>query len=191
MSLHEIQSKVHVGKSKVNTFGGYNYRTAEGILAAIKAALPDGATIVVSDTMQEVAGQIFVTAKATITFSDGVSHEATGHAMHPLTKKGMDPSQITGSASSYARKYALGGLIAIDDGSADPDAAKKPYESDDKPNSNSDTRVADSMISAIREFGVANVTGDQKFKKDFAALQVSNAEQAARVQAEIKTKEST
>lgn len=130
MSLHALQTKVHVGKDKRNDFGGYNYRTAEGILAAIKAALPDGAHIVVTDTMQEVAGQIFVTATAVVTFEDGSRHEAQGHAMHPLTKKGMDPSQITGAASSYARKYALAGLMALDDGSADPDGATRAYEED-------------------------------------------------------------
>lgn len=130
MSLHQLQTTVHVGKDKRNDFGGYNYRTAEGILAAIKAALPDGAHIIVTDTMQEVGGQIFVTATATVTFADGSAHSATGHAMHPLTKKGMDPSQITGAASSYARKYALAGLMALDDGSVDPDAAKKAYEPD-------------------------------------------------------------
>jgi hypothetical protein len=130
MSLHQLQTSVHVAKDKRNDFGGYNYRTAEGILAAIKAALPEGAHIVVSDTMQEVAGQIFVTATATVTFADGVAHSASGHAMHPLTKKGMDPSQITGAASSYARKYALGGLVALDDGSSDPDAGKGEYQPD-------------------------------------------------------------
>jgi hypothetical protein len=130
MSLHDLQTRVHVGKDKRNDFGGYNYRTAEGILAAIKTALPDGAHIVVTDTMQELAGQIFVTATAIVTFADGTKHEAQGHAMHPLSKKGMDPSQITGAASSYARKYALAGLVALDDGSADPDGAKKAYEED-------------------------------------------------------------
>jgi hypothetical protein len=130
MSLHDLQTRVHVAKDKRNEFGGYNYRTAEGILAAIKAALPDGAFIVVSDTMQEVAGQIFVTATASVTFDDGVTYCAQGHAMHPLSKKGMDPSQITGAASSYARKYALAGLVALDDGSADPDARKEDYQPD-------------------------------------------------------------
>lgn len=130
MSMHEIQRQVHVAKDKKNEFGGYNYRTAEGILAALKAALPEGAHIIVSDDMQEVCGQIFVSATATITFSDGTTCSAKGHAMHPLTKKGMDPSQITGAASSYARKYALAGLAALDDGSVDPDASKKPYEED-------------------------------------------------------------
>lgn len=130
MSLHELQTKVHVGKDKRNEFGGYNYRTAEGILAAIKAELPEGAHVLVTDTMQEVAGQIFVTATASVRFADGIEYQAQGHAMHALTKKGMDPSQITGAASSYARKYALSGLMALDDGSVDPDAQKKPYEAD-------------------------------------------------------------
>ncbi|MDI9407789.1 MAG: ERF family protein [Candidatus Pacebacteria bacterium] len=131
--LHDLQTRVHVAKNKVNDFGGYNYRTAEGILAAVKAALPDGATIVITDDLRELAGQIFVSSTATVAFSDGVTHSATGHALHPLTKKGMDPSQITGSASSYARKYALGGLMALDDGSADPDGAKQPYEPEPPP----------------------------------------------------------
>ena len=88
----------------------------------------DGETIVVSDEIVEVAGSIFVTSTATLYLAEGTSWSAKGHAMHPLTKKGMDPSQITGSASSYARKYALAGLIAIDDGTGDPDGAKEPYE---------------------------------------------------------------
>lgn len=121
MSLHDIQQAVHVAKDKKNEFGGYNYRTAEGILSAVKAALPEGATVVVSDTLCEFAGQIFVSATATITLADNVQHSATGHAMHQLNKKGMDQAQITGAASSYARKYALAGLLALDDGSADPD----------------------------------------------------------------------
>ena len=122
MSLASIQRMVHVTKDKKNDFGGYNYRTAEGILAAVKSALPEGYSVSCSDTLQEIAGQIFVTATATITGEKGVSWSATGHAMHPLQKKGMDPSQITGAASSYARKTALCGLLALDDGSVDPDA---------------------------------------------------------------------
>ncbi|WP_424967303.1 ERF family protein [Dinoroseobacter sp. S375] len=125
MEFAELQRKVHVAKDRRNDFGGYNYRTAEGILSAIKAALPDDATVTVTDELQELAGQIFVSATAKISFASGEEYSATGHALHPLTKKGMDPSQITGSASSYARKYALSGLVALDDGSVDPDATNK------------------------------------------------------------------
>lgn len=130
MSLSELQKKVHVAKDKKNEFGGYNYRTAEGILAAIKAHMPDGAHIIVSDTLQEVAGQIFIVSTATLHLPEHGDYVAQGEALHPLTKKGMDPSQITGAASSYARKYALSGLMALDDGSVDPDAAKTQYEPD-------------------------------------------------------------
>ena len=126
-TLHSIQSAVHVAKDKKNDFGGYNYRTAEGILAATKAALPEGADIILTDDLRELAGQIFVCSTATINVGDN-SYSATGFALHPLTKKGMDPSQITGSASSYARKYALSGLLALDDGSVDPDSAKEEYK---------------------------------------------------------------
>lgn len=132
MGLHDIQTRVHVAKDKRNDFGGYNYRTAEGILSALKATLSDGESVVVTDRLQELAGQIFVSATATVTFADGTTASASGHALHPLTKKGMDPSQITGSASSYARKYALSGLLALDDGSVDPDASKEPYQ-EEKP----------------------------------------------------------
>lgn len=128
MNLHNLQTTVHVAKDKKNEFGGYNYRTAEGILAAIKAALPTGATIIVTDELQELAGHIFVTSEAIITFEGGERHSAKGHAMHPISKKGMDPSQITGAASSYARKYALSGLMALDDGSVDPDASEVGYD---------------------------------------------------------------
>jgi hypothetical protein len=147
--LHDLQTQVHVAKNKVNDFGGYNYRTAEGILAAIKAALPDGASIVVTDDLRELAGQIFVSSTATVTFSDGAAHSATGHALHPLTKKGMDPSQITGSASSYARKYALGGLMALDDGSADPDGAKQPYEPEPPKTPKNEDKFPDGYMDAM------------------------------------------
>ena len=126
MRLHEIQTSVHVAKNKRNNFGNYNYRTAEGILAAIKAVLHDGEAITCTDSVSEVAGQIFLRSTATITFAGGASVSCDGWAMHPLERKGMDPAQITGTSSSYARKYALGGLVALDDGSVDPDNTTKP-----------------------------------------------------------------
>lgn len=119
--LADIQTRLHAPKDKDNSFGGYKYRNAEGIIAAFKALGIEGATLRCTDTLQEVGGQIFVSAEAILCI-DGKEISATGHAMHPLQKKGMDASQITGSASSYARKYALSGLFAIDDSSQDPDS---------------------------------------------------------------------
>lgn len=119
--LAEIQKRLHAPKNKENKFGNYMYRNAEGILAAFKALDIEGATLTCSDDLQDVAGQIFVSATATLTIG-GECVSVTGHAMHPLQKKGMDASQITGTASSYARKYALGGLLAIEDETQDPDS---------------------------------------------------------------------
>tara|TARA_R110000868_G_scaffold94316_1_gene260269 strand:- start:398 stop:1003 length:606 start_codon:yes stop_codon:yes gene_type:complete len=128
--LHRIQTNLHVGKDKVNDFGGYNYRTAEGIIAAVKPMLPEGAFLTLTDDIREVAGQVFLFATATLTLADGTKQSTQSAALHPLTKKGMDPSQITGSASSYARKYALSGLFAIDDGKEEIDGRKQAYEPD-------------------------------------------------------------
>jgi hypothetical protein len=119
--LADIQHQMRAPKNKNNSFGGYSYRNAEGIIAAFKSINVENACLVCRDTLQEVAGQIFVSATAELTF-DGGTVSATGHAMHPLQKKGMDASQITGSASSYARKYALCGLFAIEDESQDSDS---------------------------------------------------------------------
>ena len=120
--LHELQKNVHVAKDKRNNFGKYNYRTAEGILAVVKQHLPKGAFITLTDRIEQIGDHLFLCATATITFDDEGCVSTTAYAGHPLEKKGMDFSQITGAASSYARKYALQGLLSLDDGSVDPDA---------------------------------------------------------------------
>ena len=127
--LHELQKNVNVPKDQRNTFGNYNYRTAEGILAKAKSVMPDGVSIVLSDEVLDIAGHIFVKAKATLKSGNDVIAESFGFAGHPMEKKGMDFSQITGAASSYARKYALQGLFALDDSSSDPDVTNK-HETD-------------------------------------------------------------
>ena len=120
--LYELQKNIKAAKNKRNNFGNYDYRTAEGILSAAKAVIPKGCTITMSDSLEEIGGQIFL--KATVIFEnqEGKTKEVTACAAHTLDKKGMDKAQMTGAASSYARKYALQGLLAIDDGSIDPDA---------------------------------------------------------------------
>lgn len=111
--LERIQKQLKAPKNQVNKFGGYNYRSCEDILEAIKPLL-DGCVVTISDTIREVGGRIYVEAEATI--SDGVNQiNVTAFAREPEDRKGMDASQITGAASSYARKYALNGLFLIDD----------------------------------------------------------------------------
>ena len=126
MSIHDklvfIQKSLSVPKNQRNDFGGFNYRSCEDILEAVKSLLGD-CTIIVSDEMQEVGGRVYV--KAIATLSDGEkSVSAQGFAREAISRKGMDDSQITGATSSYARKYALNGLFLIDDNKdADTQAA--------------------------------------------------------------------
>lgn len=127
--LQEIQSDLKAPKNQRNTFGNYNYRSCEDILEALKPLLkPHKATITLTDTVAEVGNRVYVMAIAKLSAS-GESVEATGWAREEETKKGMDASQITGAASSYARKYALNGLFAIDD-TKDADAQETDKKAD-------------------------------------------------------------
>jgi len=111
--LNKIQKELKAPKNLRNTFGNYNYRSAESILDAVKPLLESG-TITCSDELVMIGTRFYV--KATATLSDGKeSISTTAFAREPELKKGMDESQITGATSSYARKYALNGLLAIDD----------------------------------------------------------------------------
>lgn len=118
MKLTEIQQKLKAPKNQYNSFGGYNYRNCEDILEAVKPLL--GASVLtLSDSIINVGDRYYV--EATATFIDGDLVTSTNaFARETDVKKGMDPAQITGSASSYARKYALNGLFLIDD-TKDPD----------------------------------------------------------------------
>lgn len=108
-----IQGNLKAPKNQNNTFGKYKYRSCEDILEAVKPFL-DGLMLTLSDEMIAVGDRVYVKATAKIT--DGKDTiEVTANAREAVTKKGMDDSQITGTASSYARKYALNGLFCIDD----------------------------------------------------------------------------
>lgn len=117
--LARIQQALSAPKNKRNSFGGYNYRSCEDILEAVKPLLGD-AVLTISDEIVEVGGRVYVRATARLAMG-GEAVEVSAYAREAETKKGMDEAQITGSASSYARKYALNGLFCIDD-NADPDA---------------------------------------------------------------------
>lgn len=116
-----IQSELKAPKSQFNKFGGYKYRKAEDILEAVKPLLnKQKCTLTITDDIVMVGNRIYVKAAATIKNEKGECETTTGWAREEETKKGMDGSQITGASSSYARKYALNGLFAIDD-NADSD----------------------------------------------------------------------
>ena len=131
--LQAIQSELDVPKSQFNAFGKYYYRNAEDILAAAKpVCIKHDCLLTVTDEIVMLGDRFYVKATACIAH-DGEKEEVTAYAREELTKKGMDASQITGSASSYARKYALNGLFCLDD-VKDPDATNK-GNGNDKPES--------------------------------------------------------
>lgn len=118
--LCSIQVELNAPKSKTNTFGKYNYRSAEDILEAVKPHLKkNGVVLTITDDLVEMAGRVYI--KATAKLSDGIAViETQAFAREPEDKKGSDQAQVTGASSSYARKYALSGLFCIDD-NKDPD----------------------------------------------------------------------
>lgn len=114
--LSQIQSKLNAPKGQHNSFGKYNYRNCEDILQALKPILSEHKCHVsLSDEVVIVGNRFYIKATATITDSENNSFSTTAFAREAESKKGMDESQVTGSTSSYARKYALNGLFAIDD----------------------------------------------------------------------------
>lgn len=126
----DIQHKLKAPKGQYNSFGKYNYRSCEDILEGVKPLLKEhNLALLIDDEIVQIGERYYVKATAKIT--DGRECvSATAYAREPDTKKGMDESQITGATSSYARKYALNGLLAIDDTKdADTmDNSKKPVQ---------------------------------------------------------------
>lgn len=121
MNIYEglgvIQAKLKAPKNQTNSFGGYKYRSCEDILEAVKPILRDtGLVLTLTDRMVECGGRVYVEATAALYGNDDTSPiYVTAYAREEESKKGMDSSQVTGAASSYARKYALNGLFCIDD----------------------------------------------------------------------------
>lgn len=156
-SIHEglakIQRELKAPKRQTNNFANFKFRSCEDILEALKPHL-NGYTLVITDDIILVGDRYYI--KATATISDGKeSVSATGIARESQTKKGFDDSQITGSTSSYARKYAINGLFSIDD-TKDADStntsgkdsaqaatsqSKTEYKKSDKPKDNAEDLI--------------------------------------------------
>ncbi len=120
--LVQIQTSLSAPKDKRNKFANYDYRSAEDILGAVKPLLKEtGCTLTLTDDIVLIGDRYYIKATATLLNGAGEKEVTTGYAREAEVKKGSDDAQITGACSSYARKYALCGLFAIDDSKADPD----------------------------------------------------------------------
>ena len=113
-TLNKIQQELKAPKRQKNSFGNYMYRSCEDILEAVKPLLGE-MTLILDDEIVMIGNRYYVKAKAELSIGKELIATATAYAREEETKKGMDASQITGSASSYARKYALNGMFCIDD----------------------------------------------------------------------------
>lgn len=124
--LSAVQMELKAPKGQYNSFGKYSYRSCEDILEAVKPLLSkNGLTLILTDKPVAVGSRVYIEATARL-MGDNDVIEVTAYAREPEDKKGMDTSQVTGTASSYARKYALNGLFLIDDTKdADTDEYKK------------------------------------------------------------------
>lgn len=170
--LTQIQTELKAPKGQYNSFGKYKYRSAEDILEAVKPLLfKHEAQLTISDSPIQVGDRIYI--KATAYYKDSEQEkQVEGYAREPISKKGMDDSQITGTASSYARKYALNGLFLIDDQKdADTDQYQRQTRNannnsnNDQSNKTTEISRANRMrkkISAAKKFEVQYGGGKEK-----------------------------
>lgn len=156
MSVYEklvnVQSELKAPKSKFNSFGKYNYRSLEDILEGVKPLLAKyKATLIIADGVEQVGDRYYIQAKATfIDTENGESISNTALARESTDKKGMDDSQITGTASSYARKYALNGLFLIDD-TKDADTDENHIERETKAAKVQEMKITQAKINVLAQ----------------------------------------
>ena len=169
--LNVIQTELKAPKNLYNSFGKYSYRNAESILEAVKPLLKKyGCTLVLEDEIVNIGERYYV--KATATLGCVESHtivQASAYAREDETKRGMDGSQITGAASSYARKYALNGLFILDD-TKDPDTDEYTQITKEAPKTSKERAAADypprdEMMNAILEkWSAEKITSSYKLQ---------------------------
>lgn len=176
MSVHEklmrIQTEIKAPKNLYNSFGKYRYRNAEGICEAVKPYLQkEKCNLTLNDEIIKVGGRVYVKAIATLSDCEsGECIEAKAFARESLEKKGMDDSQITGTASSYARKYALNGLLLLDDTKDEDSEECKTYK-EEKAKAEEDAKkteeignmkISDVKVKIIRDKCTEYSVGESK-----------------------------
>jgi len=182
--LSNIQTRLKAPKNQFNNFGKYNYRALEDILEGVKPLLKEyNASLVIDDEIVMIGERYYLKATATL-FDETMKPIGTNsaYAREDASKKGMDMAQLTGSTSSYARKYALNGLFAIDD----------TKDADSQDNSKSHLATEDQVLK-IQELITGTATDKptflQYFKvKDIKSLSFVNAENAIKTLEKKKEK---
>lgn len=178
MSIYEkllnIQTELKAPKSQRNNFGKYNYRSCEDILEAVKPLLKkEKCTLIINDEIERLEARYYIKAryyvKATVDLIDietGEKISTNAYAREEESKKGMDGSQVTGASSSYARKYALNGLFAIDD-TKDSDTTNQHDKKQNAPNKQSIIKQQIAEILKVKEISFDKVTEviNARFKK--------------------------
>jgi len=180
MNLNEIQKNLKAPKNKRNTFGNYDYRNCEGILEAVKPLLGES-VLLLTDELVMLGERYYIKATASLKDETGVT-EVTAYARESETKKGMDESQITGTASSYARKYALNGLFLIDDTKdADSDEYQKTTKEETIPSA---TAKAIIDLADLKGVKVSDICKAYKVESVYSFTE----EQAGKVKAQLMKK---
>ena len=148
--LTTIQKALKASKKEKNDFGGYMYRTIESIFEALKPLLEkEKVSLTLSDDIVQIGERYYIKATAKLFDSEG-SVEVSAYAREPITKKGTDESQITGAATTYARKYALTGMFLLDNSENDPDSEQ--YQKKIAKNTAKEEKSQDERIAAYQDF---------------------------------------
>lgn len=152
MSLSKIQTELNAPKNQYNNFGKYKYRALEDITDALKPHLKEyNYSLIMSDTIEFIGDRVYVKATATLydeTMKVIASNSA--YAREELSKKGMDAAQLTGATSSYARKYALNGLFAIDDSKDADHQDNREVQEKPKPKATVESKVSHNQVKLIQ-----------------------------------------
>ena len=185
MKLHILQHEIKAPKGQFNSFGKYKYRSCEDIVEAVKPILNDhGFSLILNDSIELIGNRFYVKATATIT-NGTETYSATAYAREEETKKGMDGSQITGASSSYARKYALNGLFAIDD-TKDADATNTHDKADKPAKVNSPDEGERSMLKQL--VYDTDLTADEKERAMAAIDLCDNYETFQKIQYSLENR---
>lgn len=174
--LMAIQNELKAPKNQWNDFGKYHYRSLEDITEAVKPiAAAHDCVFTMSDEIVQIGERYYVKAMATLTNKDSERVSSTAYAREALTKKGMDDSQISGTASTYARKYAAGGLFALDD-TKDADTNEYHKTTTDAKAEAREALIAEikaqglSMDAVAKEYGINSKSTAADLKKALTGL---------------------